>query len=454
MIIYLLFPLNNYFAFHYNRDVLNLKYKFKTMIQHKKELLSNKMPLISVPIVGAPTATALVMIKTGSKYESKAESGLSHFLEHMFFKGTEKRPDTLAISSALDALGGEFNAFTSKEYTGYYVKVSAGKLVPALEVLGDMLANSKFEEIEIEREKGVIIEELNMYEDNPLMHIEDVLEACLYGNSPAGWDTIGTKETIKSFKRENFVKYFQKQYGANSMGLILSGAITKTEKKAATDLFAGFRRNKWQDKQKVQEKQVKPALKIVYKKTDQVNLALAVRSFPVSHPQEMALKLLSVILGGSMSSRLFISLRERSGLAYYVKTGAEFYSDTGYLSTQAGVPKDKLVAALKIIMDEYRLIAKEAVSKEELKRAKDIVSGRLAMQLESSDEIASWYGKQFILRDKYFNPQEIEKKLKAVSAKDIQAVAKLIMKDKNLNLAVIGPLKENNNLALLKLLKF
>jgi len=424
------------------------------MIKHKKEFLSNKMPLISIPIAGAPTATALVMVKTGSKYESRAESGLSHFLEHMFFKGTQKRPDTLAISSALDALGGEFNAFTSKEYTGYYVKVAAGKLIAALEILADMIANSKFEEEEIEREKGVIIEELNMYEDNPLMHVEDVLESCLYGDSPAGWDTIGTRETIKSFKRRDFIKYFERQYGASSMALILSGAITTSEKRAANNFFNNFKKNKWQDKVKVKETQIKPALKIIYKKTDQINLALAVRSFATGHSQEMALKLLSIILGGSMSSRLFISLRERSGLAYYVKTGAEFYSDAGYLSTQAGVPKDKLMAALEIIVGEYRRIASEIVPGSELKRAKDIISGRLAMHLESSDDIASWYGKQFILKDEYLNPKEIEKKLKAVSAQDIQKVAKLIMKDKNLNLAIIGPFRENNKSALLKLLKF
>ncbi|NCB20461.1 MAG: insulinase family protein [Clostridia bacterium] len=410
------------------------------MIKYNKEFLDNSLPLILLPMKETRIVTALLMIKTGSKYETCSESGLSHFLEHMFFKGTKKRPNTLDISSALDALGGEFNAFTSKEYTGYYVKVLAGKLESALEILADMLSASKFEAEEIEREKGVIIEELNMYEDNPLMHIEDVLESCLYGNTPAGWDTIGTKETIKSFKRDDFIKYYQRQYGAKSMTLILSGAVSSADIKLANKYFSVFQPNKWRDKLRVIEAQKKPAIKIIFKKIDQVNLSLALRTFPVGHPQEMALKLLAVILGGSMSSRLFISLRERSGLAYYVRTGVESHSDTGYLSTQAGVPKNKVKSAVQIIVNEYQKIKDEGISQAELDKAKDILSGRLLMQLETSDELASWYGRQVILRQELLNPADLEKILRAVSLEDVQRVAKKIMKENNLNLALIGPI--------------
>lgn len=411
------------------------------MFKHKKVILSNKIPLILAPMPGVKTVTALVMVKTGSKYESRAESGLSHFLEHLFFKGTKRRPNTLALSAELDVLGGEYNAFTSKEYTGYFVKVAAGKLEIALDILGDMLTASKFEAKEIEREKGVIVEELNMYEDNPMMHIEDVLESCLYGDTPAGWDTIGTKKNIRSFRRADFIRYFKRQYGAQSISIILSGAIGPRDQAAVKKIFGKIARNPWRDKPAVVEVQKNPALKIVVKKTDQVNLALAVRSFPVGHPQELALKLLSVILGGSMSSRLFISLRERSGLAYYVKTAAEFYSDSGYLSTQAGVPKDRAEAAVAIILEEYRLIAQTEVSAEELARAKDLVSGRLLMQLEASDEVASWYGRQAILRPNFSDPEELEKRLRALTAMDIKKAAMLVMKNKNLNLALIGPIK-------------
>lgn len=422
------------------------------MFKHKKITLANKMPLISLPVSGARTATVLVMAKTGSKYEKRKESGLSHFLEHMFFKGTEKRPDTLSLSAELDALGAEFNAFTSKEYTGYYVKVPKGKLKQAIDVLSDMLLNSKFDSQEIEREKGVIIEELNMYADNPMMHLEDVLESCLYGDTPAGWDTIGTKETINSFKRSDFLRYFRSQYGAKSLSVILSGAISPVEEKLAASAFSAFSDNSWKDKVKVKEKQTKPQLKIAQKKTDQVNMAVALRTFPVGHPQELALKLLATVLGGSMSSRLFISLRERSGLAYYVRTSTELYSDSGYLSTQAGVPKGKAKDALKIILAEYKKVLDEEIPKEELQRAKDLLAGKIMMQLEASDELASWYGRQAVLRSQFISPERMIKGLQALSAKDLSKVAKLVMKEKSLNLAIIGDIKASEKQSLSKLL--
>lgn len=424
------------------------------MFKHKKVILSNKIPLILIPMAAAKTVTALIMVKTGSKYETAAESGLSHFLEHMFFKGTSRRPNTLALSAELDSLGGEYNAFTAKEYTGYYVKVAAGKLGVALDILGDMLTDSKFAAEEIERERGVIIEELNMYEDNPMMHIEDVLETCLYGNTPAGWDTIGTKENIKNFKRADFLRYFKRQYGANSLSIILSGAVRPADQKAAVKIFSRISKNNWRDKIPVKEKQAHPALRIAAKATDQINLSLAVRTFPVGHPQELALKLLSVILGGSMSSRLFIALRERSGLAYYVKTETEFYSDSGYLSTQAGVPKGKVEAAIAIILAEYRRIAREEVTVAELIRAKDLISGRMLMQLEASDEVASWYGRQAVLRKNFISPEDLEKKLRALKAGDLRQAAQLVMKDQGLNLAIIGPVAAAEKARLQKMLKF
>jgi len=423
------------------------------MINHKIVILSNKIRMILVPETGAKTTTAFIAIKTGSKYESRSESGLSHFLEHMFFKGTDRRPNTLALAAELDVLGGEYNAFTSKEHTCFFVKAAAGKLDIALEILGDMLSNSKFEAKEIKKEKGVIIEELNMYEDNPMMHIEDVLESCLYGNTPAGRDTIGTKKNINSFKREDFLKYFKRQYGANSMAVVLSGAIKEADRKAAVRIFGAFPKNKWQNKEKVVERQSQPMIKTAFKDTDQINLALAVRTFPADHPQELALKLLKTILGGSMSSRLFISLRERSGLAYYVRTNAEHYSDCGYLNTQAGIPKDKVEEAIAIILKEYKLIATEEVTAEELARAKDLATGRLLMQLETSDELASWYGMQVINRKKLIDPDEIIKRIRAVTAADILRVARLVMKDSNLNLALIGPIKKTEEARLRKKLK-
>lgn len=420
------------------------------MNKYKVNFLSNKVPLITVPIKGAPTATALVILKAGSKYETKENNGLSHFLEHMFFKGTAKRPNTLALSSELDSLGGEYNAFTAKEYTGYWVKVAAPKLPAALDIISDMLLNSKIEAEEIEREKGVIIEELNMYEDNPMMHVEDVFESLLYGDTPAGWETIGTKKNISGFKRGDFMKYLEAQYGAKSMYVILVGGITPEAKKEAAKMFSKFKKNKWRDKLPVKEIQKIPQLKVSYKKTDQINMSLGVRAYPIGHQDEFKVKLLSIILGGSMSSRLFISLRERNGLAYYVRTMNETYSDSGYLTTQAGVPTAKAKAAVKIILAEYKKITEELVGAKELKRAKDLLQGKSLLQMEATDNLATWYARQAILRRKMMTPGEFLKKVNKVTAAELRAVARKIFTDSGLNLALIGQAKADEFKDILK----
>jgi len=412
------------------------------------------MAYISAPLSGTETITALVVIKTGSKYESRRENGLSHFLEHMFFKGTSKRPTALSLAAELDGVGGEYNAFTSKEYTGYWIKVSGDKTEIALEIVSDMLLNSKFEAEEIEREKGVIIEEINMYEDNPLMKIEDVFETCLYGDTPAGWDVAGTVANVKSFKRQDFMNYFTRQYGASSATLILSGNVPKNADALVKKYFLNFTKNTWKDKVKVKENQKNPAVLSVHKKTDQVTLALGVRTQAIGHKEEFTIKLLSIILGGSMSSRLFSEVRERRGLAYSVRTSTEFYSDSGYLATTAGIKLGHEEEVVNIIINEYKRISEELVPDEELKRAKDMIRGRLAISLEASDDLANWYGRQAILRKKYLSPADYIKEIEKIKPADLRRVAKKIFIVKNLNLALIGPLTSKKEASLKKALKF
>jgi predicted Zn-dependent peptidase len=414
------------------------------MNKYKKDILSNKIPLLTIPVKGAKITTALILFKTGSRYETRQNNGISHFLEHLFFKGTKKRPTTLALASELDALGGEFNAFTTKECTGYWIKIANAKLAPALDVIVDMLLHSKFEEAEVAREKGVIIEELNMYEDNPLLHIEDVFEACLYGHTPAGWETIGTKKNINRFKRADILKYLKTQYGARSAYVILAGKVKATDKVLVKKLVGVFKKNNWHNKARVIEKQKSPQLKIAYKNNDQVNLSLGVRAGAINHPDEYKIRLLALILGGAMSSRLFIRLRERNSLAYYVRTLTEFYSDSGYLTTQAGVPVDKVPAAVKIILEEYRRLTKELVSAAELKRVKEPLAGKLLLQMEASDNLANWYGRQAISRAKIITPAQFVQRIKKISAADLRQTARRIFVNKRLNLAIIGAANKNN----------
>lgn len=426
---------------------------------YKQTILSNGLKLITAPMQGTKTVTVLVMVGTGSKYENRVNNGISHFLEHMFFKGTKKWPDTLALSSALDSLGAEFNAFTGKEYTGYWVKTEAAKIEKAVAIVSEMLLNSKFSAVEIDREKGTIIEEINMYLDNPLMYLEDIFENCMYGDTPAGWDTIGIKENILRFKREDFLTYLNTQYGTHNTLICLAGNVGKlNSNKIASRYFADKkfkeRGQDFQEKAPVAIAQSSPRIKISYKATDQAHLSLGVHAYAYNHPARTALKLLSIILGGSMSSRLFINLRERQGLAYYVRTETEAYTDSGYLTTRAGVPLNKIEQAVSIILQEYKKIKTTAVPAAELKRAKDILKGRMNIQLEASDDMANWYGRQAImldtikrtdkrLKDGPATPEKYLREIDRIRPADIKRVAQEIFVNKHLNLAVIGPYKDD-----------
>ncbi len=417
--------------------------------------ISSERPLfLKVPLADCPTFTALVVIAVGSKYETASQSGLSHFLEHMFFKGTTNRPSTLAISSELDAIGGEYNAFTSKEYTGYYVKCAADQTTVALDVLSDMLLNSQFSSEEIDRERGVIIEEINMYQDNPMMHLEDVFEQTLYGDTPAGWDTAGRKETVSAFQRQDFINYWRQNYGQQRTVVCLAGKLPEEIDSLVNKYFAQWPEAvNFQDKIPVIEQQSQPKLLVTDKDTDQLHLALGVRAFPYGHPQELPSRLLASILGGSMSSRLFLQIRERQGLAYYVRTNIEDYTDSGYLVTSAGIKKEALVQAVNTIINEYKKLTVDLVDDDELERIKKFIAGRLVLGLEGSDDLAQWYARQQVLflgqgnvQENLDTPQEYLAKVQAVTAEQIRAVAQQIFVDQGLNLAIIGRVPEQESL--------
>jgi predicted Zn-dependent peptidase len=412
---------------------------------YERSLLSNGLKLISAPIMGTKTVTIMMMFGTGSKYESMSMNGLSHFLEHMFFKGTKDRPNTQKISGELDALGCEYNAFTAKEYTGYWIKIDSTKSGAAMAVLSDMLMNSKFSAAEIEKERGVIIEEINMYHENPMMYIEDVFESCLYGDTPAGREIAGPKSNIRALKRQDFLDYFSSQYGANSAILCLAGNIDEKTERQAEKYFGKMGRAAFKGKLKTPDAQGAPAVKLHYKDGNQAIISLGVRAFDTYHEDKMIAKVLSVILGGSMSSRMFTEVREKRGLAYSVHTTAEFYTDAGYLTTQAGIPVGKQNEAIKVILGEYKKIKQLTVSKQELRRAKDLIKGRTIIGFEESDNVTNWYAKQAVLKEEMMSPEEFFAKLEKVTAADIKRVAKNIFANDRLNLAIIGPFKDEED---------
>ena len=419
----------------------------------KKTILKNGLRIITAPMKGTETVTVVVMVGVGSRYETEKEAGLSHFIEHMFFKGTDKRPTTLDISAELDSIGGEYNAFTSKDSTGYYAKVDAKHMDTALDVVSDIFLNSKIDDREIEKEKGTIIQELNMYEDMPMKSLGDVFENLLYGKEPLGREIIGYKRSIRSFKRDNFIDYINRYYLASDTVVCVAGKID--EKKIISQVkkqFNGMRNSGKVKAEKVKNIQKEPKLKVKSKKTDQTHLMIGVRAYDFNHKDRFALRLLSIILGGNMSSRLFIEVREKRGLAYYVRSMTESFFDAGYLVTQAGVEHKNLELTIKTILDEYKKISSGKVSEEELARARDFVKGKSVMGMESSDEVAMFFADQEISRGKIMTIKELFSHIDKVTPDDIMRVAKDVFRSNKLNLAIIGPNKDSQKLKeLLKL---
>lgn len=422
-------------------------------MNYKKHTLSNGLRIILAPMQDTETVTVLVMTGVGSRYETRKENGLAHFLEHMFFKGTTKRPTALDISKELDAVGAEYNAYTGKDRTGYYAKVEARHADIALDVVSDIFMNAKIEQEEIDRERGAILQEINMYEDMPMRHINDLWERHLYGDTPLGWEIVGPKSNIKSFKRSDFMKYLARGYVSGNVVVGVAGKMDpKKMKHEIEKRFAHIRTGEKPAFKKATDKQSVPGVFLQHKKTDQTHMLLGVRTFDMNHPDRFAVAVLSTILGGGMSSRLFLSVRERRGLAYSVHTSADSYHDAGYLATQCGVEHENLEKTIEVILDEYQKIATEKVEAEELKKAKEYIKGKIAMGLEGSDDVVEYLVNQETLKGKIVLPKEFAKSIDKVTADDVLRVAKAIFTNKRLNLAVVGPHAHQKELE--KLVKF
>ena len=416
-------------------------------MQYEKHVLPNGLRVILAPMKEAETVTVLITTATGSRYETKKEGGLSHFLEHMFFKGTKRRPTALSISEELDGVGGEYNAFTSKDRTAYYAKVDRKHVEMALDIVSDIFLNSTLPAEEIDRERGPILQELNMYEDTPVRHVGDVFEMLLYGDHPLGRDIIGTRDNIKGFKRAEFLRYLNRAYVASNVVVGMAGNFDVVWAKSMIERsFADMRTGENPERKGIVEKQKAPAVLLQTKKTDQTHFILGVRSFDFFHEDRHVLAVLSTILGGGMSSRLFMAVRERRGLAYSVHTGTDAYHDAGYLSTQCGVEHENLEKTIAVILEEYKRIAMELVPEKELLKAKEHIKGSMAMHLESSDDIVGYLVDQEVLKGEIVLPKDRYEKIDAVTSEDVRRVAEMIFRPERLNLAVIGPQKSAKKL--------
>ncbi|MBI3342132.1 insulinase family protein [Candidatus Curtissbacteria bacterium] len=412
--------------------------------EFEKLTLPNGLRVVLAPLTSFKSVTAIVLCGAGSRYETKQTNGISHFLEHMFFKGTHKRPSALDISHELDAIGADYNAFTGKESTAYHIKAASQHLPLLLDMLSDMLWNSKFDAKEIEKERGVIIEEINLYQDTPARRVAEIYEHVLWGDQPLGWDIGGEKDVIRKVSKQDFGDYVAARYVPSNLVLAIAGHFDHGQTINLVNKYYGKNiKGIAPPFLPVIEEQSKPQLAIQYKDTDQAHLVVGFRGLPATHPDRYNLAILGTILGGGMSSRLFVNVREKHGLAYYVRAGNDGYHDTGTLAASAGVDLKRIDDALKYILEEFVTIAHHKVTERELNKAKEYIKGGLALSWEDSRSVALGYGSDELFETRIRQLEEYIREIDAVTAEDIQRMAQFLVTESKLNLAVIGPFKDS-----------
>ena len=411
-------------------------------IKPKSFKLKNNIDVVSFLMPFTETVTVLVLVKIGSRYEEEQLQGISHFLEHLFFKGTKKRPTTIEIAHELDNMGAEFNAFTSKEYTGFYITAASKYIDVILDILSDILLNSLFKEEEIQKERGAVIEEMNMFQDTPMRYIGDVFEELLYGDTPLGRKVIGAKKTLNNMKRDDFINYFKENYNSQNIVISIAG---KFENLNLEKFLGNIKMGKKSEYEKYTDNQKIPQVFIMDKKTDQAQVAIGYKTFSVFDKRRTILDVLATILGGGMSSRLFTEVRERRGLCYFVRTFAEHYLDQGYIGTFSGVTLSKIDKAIKIILQEHKKIIKYEISPKELNKAKEYIKGKFLLSAEGSYDIAHFIGMEKLILGRVISIEDYFKEIQSVTTSAIKKIAQEIFIPEQLNLAIIGPFKNEEN---------
>ncbi len=415
------------------------------MSVYQRAQLSNGLRVLTAPLGHAQSVACYIMLAAGSRYERAENRGIAHFAEHMFFKGTERRPSARDLSMEVDRIGGEFNAFTGKEYTGYYIRCAGEQRDTALDVLVDMIRHSKFDSDEVEREKGVIIEEMNMYFDTPRDYVGSVYEELVFGSNPLGWETLGTKATVQAATRDTFLDYLGEWYTPQRMVVGVTGAVGDGLQERLEELLGDVSGNGHGGPAPAEvDRSPEARVRIHHKVSDQAAVCLGVPSYPLGHPDRFALQLLGTVLGTGMSSRLFLEVRERRGLAYYVYALNDSYTDTGTLVAQAGVDLKRAPEAVEVIAGEFRKLAAEPVPADELEKARALAKGRFVLQTESPNGLALFGLRREVLEGQATEPADILAGLDAVTVEDIHRVAQDVIGGSGLRLAVIGPFEDES----------
>lgn len=402
--------------------------------------LANGLRTLVIPMAGTSAVTFFLAVRTGSRNETPDIAGISHFLEHLFFKGSKKRPTTKEISEAIDGVGGEMNAFTSKEWTAFYAKAAHRHAGLIVDVISDMVLHSLLDPEEIDRERGVIIEEINMYEDTPMKSIGEFFEETLFGSHALAHPIIGTKEIIRRVPRGTILRYLRSQYRARAAVACVAGNIDQGYGHALLEsALARFPRGTARPPVRFGRVFGRDRIRAREKQTDQTHVIIGSPGVHYLHTDRPALDLLATILGGGMSSRLFIEVRERRGLAYSVRTMTDHFVDAGTIVTQAGVDSGKVLEACRVVVAEYGKLRDRRVTTAELDKAREFVKGKLLLGLETSDEAAQFTALQEVLLHRILTPDEIFRRLDAVSPADVQRVAKRYLRTEALRLVTIGP---------------
>jgi len=409
------------------------------MITYSCKKLSNGIRLVTAPLKTSEAVTVLIVTGIGGRYETPEIAGISHFLEHMFFKGTKKR-SALELRKEFDAMGANYNAFTGEEVTAFYVHSAANDFSESLDILSDLFLNPAFPEEEFEREKGVIVEEANMRRDIPQLHVQVLSQNQTFADYSLGHDIIGTPESIKNTTREDIRNYFKKGYSPESTVVVVCGNPKNFNwEKEAERVFLKMPKIAVPIHQPLSKKSIEKAVVQEARKVDQTHFVISALTVAKSDPRRYAMSLFSTILGGGTSSRLFNEIREKRGWAYYIGSEAAAYRDTGTLTISAGVKKDKLEESVKIILEQIKDLAKVGPEKEELERAKTNLRGQLSLSLEDTQEIASFLADEIFYQNKIRQPEVIVENLFKVTKEDIQNISKMILQPAKMGLAVIGP---------------
>jgi predicted Zn-dependent peptidase len=413
-------------------------------LTHQKTTLPNGLRVLTAPMPHTHSVSLSVYVGAGARYETPEQAGLAHFLEHLCFKGTERRPSPQEISQVIDSVGGLINAATDRELTVFYCKVATPFFPLALDVLADLVRRPLLAADELEKERAVVIEELAMVRDSPMQLVDLLLDETLWPDQALGRDVAGSDETVRAMSRDMVIDYLHRQYVPNNTVVSVAGAVTHDEVVAAVAAALGD----WAPGSPggwfpAVNGQQGPRVAVKYKRTEQAHLSLAVHALPLHHPDRHALSLLSVALGEGMSSRLALELRERRALCYDVHSYCSFFLDAGSFAQYAGVDPKHAPEALRALLAELARLRDEDVPEEELERAKALAKGRLLLRMEDSRAVSDWLGGQELLAGRIRTVEEVTSLIDSVTPSDLRRVAQQLIVSDQLNLAVVGPFRSD-----------